>query len=250
MRLFAKPIFASLLILSLHTSYAQAAEATAPVTHAELGGLIREYLMDHPEVIVDALEAMQKKEMERAASKASEAVVANKKIIYDDAFTPVIGAKNAPLTIVEFSDYNCSACKFMFGPLERLMKEDNGKVRLLIKEFPIFGAQSEALAALGLAAYQIDKDHYVEFHSAMMKSPGHVTEAKVDATLTEAGYTPQEVRARAAKDDIKKALARTQALGEAMAIRGTPTLIVGDEVVPHALDFDGLSAKVAEQLKK
>jgi protein-disulfide isomerase len=229
---------------------AHAKDASAPVTRGEMDGLIRDYLLDHPEVIVDALESMQRKEMEKASEKAAEAVKEHSKVVYDDKMTPVVGEAKAPVTIVEFSDYNCSACKFMFNTLDRVMKEDKGKVRLLVKEFPIFGEQSNELASIGIAAYQVDASKYFAFHSAMMKAPGKADETKVNAALKAAGYDAAKVRERAKADDVRQAIERNHALGQAMGVRGTPTLIVGDEVVPHALDYDGLQEKIAKQAKK
>ncbi|MBY0355831.1 MAG: DsbA family protein [Rickettsiales bacterium] len=222
---------------------------STPVTHGELGGLVRQYLLDHPEVIVDALEVMQRQENEKSSLKAADAVQKNRKQVYNDPLTPIVGKADALLTIVEFSDYNCSACKFMFTALDRLMKEDGDKVRLLVKEFPIFGEASEQMAAIGIAAYQIDKPKYQAFHSALMKAAGRTDDAKVDAALTFAGYNASEVRERAKQKDIAKAIEQNHALGQAMGIRGTPTLIIGDEVVPHALDYDTLKEKVEAQNK-
>lgn len=239
----------ALFFLSASVSFA-APDASAPVTRGELDGLIRQYMLDHPEVIVDALEVMQRKEQEKSSAKAAEAVQENREIVYEDAMTPAVGDASAPVTIVEFSDYNCSACKFMFNSLERLMKEDKGKIRLLVKEFPIFGAQSEELARIGIAANKVDAAKYFAFHSAMMKTTGRLDTAKVDEALKTAGYDVKAVRDRASQKDVTEAIARNLALGQTMGIRGTPTLIIGDEVVPHALEFSDLREKVAEQAAK
>ena len=242
-------LFSVLALLILPASLAFAAP-DAPITRGELDGLIRQYLLDHPETIVDALESMQRKEQEVSSAKAEEAVQKHKDVVYDDSMTPVIGAAKAPVTVVVFSDYNCSACKFMFEALEQVMKDDAGKTRLLIKEFPIFGAKSDELASIGIAAYKIDGEKYFAFHAAMMKAPGRADAAKVDAALTTAGYDVQAVRDRATKQDIKDAIQRNHALGQAMGVRGTPTLIVGDEVVPHALNYSALKEKINEQAAK
>ncbi len=244
----------TILFLALCVTFSSAATADATrnkaVTRGELDGLIRQYLLDNPQVIVDALEGMQRQEMEKASAEAAKVVKENTQVVYSDAFTPSVGPKNAAVTIVEFSDYNCSACKFMFNAIDRLLKEQKGKVRLLIKEFPIFGAQSHELAAIAIAANQLDADKYFAFHSTLMREPGRLDANKIDAALTNAGYDPKAVRARAEKDDIKAAIARNLGLGEKLGLRGTPTLIVGDEVVPHALDFETLSTKVSAQSKR
>lgn len=246
MRLFP----ALLAVFLLFPPLVQAKASSAPVMRGELDGLIRDYLLDHPEVIVDALESIQRKEMEKASEKAIEAVKENSKVVYEDEMTPVVGDAEAAITIVEFSDYNCSACKFMFNTLERVMKEDEGKVRLLVKEFPIFGEESNELASIGIAAYQVNPSKYFAFHSALMKAPGKTDKVKVDSALKSAGYDTEKVRKRAKADDIRQAIERNHALGQAMGVRGTPTLIVGDEVIPHALDYDGLQEKISQQAKK
>lgn len=239
----------TLFLMPLSASYA-GPNASKPVTQGELDGLIRQYLLDHPEVIVDALEGMQRKEMEETAAKASKVVSENKATVYEDALSPTVGSPKAPVTIVEFSDYNCSACKFMFNAIERVIKEQKGQVRLLVKEFPIFGAQSHELAGIAIAANILDPENYFVFHSALMKEPGRLDATKVDNALMAAGYDPQSVRVRAKEEDVMKAIERNLSLGEKLGVRGTPTLIVGDEFVPHALDFETLSSKVAAQAKK
>jgi protein-disulfide isomerase len=238
-----------LVIMPLSVSYARA-NASRPVTQGELDGLIRQYLLDHPEVIVDALEGMQRKEMKEASAKASKIVSENTSAVYEDILSPSVGNPKAPVTIVEFSDYNCSACKFMFNAIERVMKEQKGQVRLLVKEFPIFGAQSHELAGIAIAANKLDPKNYFAFHSALMKEPGRLDATKVDNALMASGYDPESVRARAKEEDIMKAIERNLSLGEKLGVRGTPTLIVGDEFVPHALDFEALNRKVSAQAKK
>lgn len=217
-----------------------------PVVHKnELPGLIKQYLMDNPNVIIDAVQQAEKKAQE-AESRESEAAVARFKDQIIDANAPTIGKPDAKVTIVEFYDYNCSACKFMFHAIDQLHKEGLGDTRIVFKEFPIFGEQSELLARMAIAVNRLDKDKFFDFHAGMMKFKGHPEDAQIEELVNSIGLKISDVRKEADSEKVRAIVDRNKQLGAALKIGGTPFVIVNGKVVPHALDYDGLKQYINE----
>ena len=243
-----KPTSLFLATLLAATPAFSATSPTAPVTHAEFEKMVHDYLVEHPEVIVEAVESMQKREEKKAGEKASQAVKTNQAEIYDGKDTPSYGDKaTAEVTIVEFFDYNCGVCKNMFGALDKLAKDPTAKVRVLFKEFPIFGQPSEELAKIALAVNRLAPSKYYEFHSALMRLPGHADNDMIVSLLKSLGLDPVKVKEIAARPDIAAVIDKNHEIGEQLGIKGTPTLIIGDEVVPHALSFKEMIIKIVQQ---
>ena len=129
---------ASLVVLSLLLGSSLATGASAAdaksVTHEELGGLIRDYLNKNPEVIIESVALYQKKEQEAGLKETRAAILANKDAVYNNPAIPAIGDKGAKVSVVEFFDYNCSACKYMFTVLDRQVKAKDKDVRIIFME--------------------------------------------------------------------------------------------------------------------
>ena len=210
------------------------------VTKEEFGGMVRNYLLENPRVIIDAVEKIQKEEMAKEMSGTKEAIKANYKAIYDNPNHGTIGDKSAKVAIVEFFDYNCSACKFMFKPLDALRQAGLKDIRIIFVEYPIFGDESKALARIALAVNQLIPAKYYEFHGKMMEHKGKI-DANVAYSYAESvGLKRADLQKELANEKYSKILADNAKIGEALKLRGTPFLIIGDEPVPSALDEAGL----------
>lgn len=206
------------------------------VTKNELGELIREYLVNNPEVIIESMTAYQTKQQEAGTKAARDAINANKDSIYHKKTDPFVGDKNASVIIVEFFDYNCSACKYMFKSLDALVKEGLKDTKIVFKEFPIFGETSQKLAKIGLALYAVAPDKYYDFHAKMMAHKGTSDVETAYAYAKEVGVSQQKLEAELSSGNYATLQEEAASLGETLQIRGTPFLIIGEEPVPHAID--------------
>lgn len=218
-------------------------QATAePVQKEELGELVREYLIENPSIIQEVMVAYQKQAQDEGLKLQRMAVKDHKNLIYGQEIDPKTG--KGGITIVEFFDYNCSACKYMFKSLDTLVQDDNVDVNIIFKEFPIFGEESEKLARLGLALNTLAPETYYAFHKKMMLHGGKLDVATAFDYATELGISRDDLEKELAKPKYSEALLTMKDLGNKLAVRGTPFLIIGDEPVPHAVEETDLRARV------
>jgi len=225
--------------------------ATAPasqggfITRQELPALVRDALMNDPNMIMDAVKKFKEQQAAEARKKAQEALVKNKEAVFNDASAPSLGdAKTADVTIVEFFDYHCGYCRHLLPDLTKLYKED-GKLRVVFKEFPILSDDSTAAARAALAVNRIAKDKYFDYHTALMKHEGKYDEKSLLDIGKKLGIATDKLKTEMAKPEITAELDRTRALAEELGIRGTPAVIIGDELSPGAVPFEEMKKMVA-----
>jgi protein-disulfide isomerase len=235
MRSYFTAMTALAFVLTSHIATAQ------PVEKEELGGLIKEYLRENPEVIIDSVELYQKKMQAESMEKSKTAISSQMKAIYDNPNHARIGKKDAPVTIVEFFDYNCSACKYMFSPLDKLEKAGLKDVQVIFVEYPIFGEKSENLSKIALAVHTLEPNKYYEFHGKMMTHKGNVSPDQAYGFAKEIGVDREKIEKELTQPRYNEILKENAALGDTLQIRGTPFMIIGGEPVPHALDDKALA---------
>lgn len=235
-------------VIAVPTATAGAAPSiadTTPVTRQELPGLIKDALMNNPEMIMEAVDKMRAKQQAEAEKKTQEAVAANKEALYNDPGSPVIGnAKGADITIVEFFDYHCGYCKHMLPVISQLVKDDP-KVRVIFKEFPILSDDSVKAARAAIAVNRLAKDKYFAFHSGLMESKGKFDEQALTEIATKAGVDAAAMLKEMAKDDITAELDKSRKLGELLGVRGTPAIVMNDHFLPGAVDLENFKKMIA-----
>ncbi len=219
--------------------------ASGPVTRQELPALIKEVLMNEPEMVMDAVKKLREKQQAEAKKKTDTAIAANKEALLNDADTPSIGEKTADITVVEFFDYHCGYCKHMLPVITQLTSEDK-KVRVVFKEFPILSEDSVTAARAALAVNRIAKDKYFAFHSALMKHEGAFDEKSLMDIAKKQGISADALKAEMAKPEVTAALDKSRKLGEEIGVRGTPALIVGNHFMPGAADLDTMKKSIAD----
>jgi protein-disulfide isomerase len=222
-----------------------AGEMTA-AQRAAIEGIIHDYLMNNPDVLIEALRGAQDKLSRDADTKASKAVTDHRGEIFDDPAAPIGGNPRGDVTIVEFFDYRCPYCKQVLPSLQTLLKEDH-QLRFVYKEMPVLGAPSVVAAHAALAAERQGK--YEAFHTAMMGTKGQITEDTVYRVAGSVGLDLDQLKRDMAAPEIKQALKANLALADALNIRGTPGFIVGNRIVPGALDLDALKNMIADARK-
>ena len=212
----------------------------------EIGRVAHDYLLAHPEVIRDAIQALQAKEEAAKAGLQSEAVTGNKDKIFADPAAPFAGNPVGDVTIVEFFDYKCPYCKQVSPALKELLQTDKG-LKLVFKEFPILGEPSVLAARAALAAAKQGK--YVAFHEAMMAHRGALDLTSIATVAAGIGLDAEKLVADMKSEEIEQQLTDNHALAMALSVRSTPTFIIGDKVLPGALSIDQLRELITDYRK-
>lgn len=221
---------------------AQAGDIT-PAQRQEIDAIIHDYLMKNPQVLIDAIKAAEDKLTHDADTKASQAVDAHRREIFDDPTTPVAGNPKGDVAIAEFFDYRCPYCKKVEPDLEALLKSDP-KLRIVLKEFPILGPVSVTASQAALAAQRQGK--YDAFHDAMMSARGNITDDTVYQVARSVGLDVDKLKHDMASPEVAQAVKSNMTLADALEVHGTPAFIIGDRVVPGAVDLSELKKYVAE----
>lgn len=239
-------LVALLLLAVALVPAARAGEALTPAQKQAIDTMIHDYLLAHPEVIIEALQAYEQKQAEAEAAQQREAIIRHEDALLHDAGDPVGGNPQASLTVVEFFDYKCPYCKSVADPFLQTVEAD-GNVRIVFKEFPILGESSVYAARAALAADKQGK--YVAMHRGLMALKGELSEAAVFGLAEKVGLDLDRLRVDMESPEIDQQIARTHELARALSIRGTPAFIIGDELVPGAMSMDDLKAMLAEARK-
>jgi len=240
--------FALVLALAVFASPAPGnAESFTSAQKQELDQIIHDYLQQHPEAILESVKAMQAKSEAETAARQRKTIVDRRQEIFADPDSAVGGNPKGDVTLVEFFDYRCPYCKQIEPSLDALIKED-GKLRVVYKEFPILGPPSVFASRAAIAARKQGK--YDAFHSRMMAFKGAIDSDAVLKVATAAGLDLDRLKTDMAAPEIDKIIQRNYALAEALAIDGTPGLIVGDDLAVGAVDLDTLRKMIAAARKK
>jgi protein-disulfide isomerase len=218
----------------------------SPTQRQAIEGIIHDYLMQNPDVLIEALRGAEDKLNRDADAKATKVLSNRRSEIFDDPATPIGGNPQGDVTIVEFFDYRCPYCKQVLPSLQTLLKEDRN-LRFLYKEMPVLGPASVVAAHAALAAQRQGK--YEAFHTAMMGTKGQITEDTVYKVANSVGLDVDRLKQDMTAPEIEQALKANLALADALNIRGTPGFIIGNHITPGALDLDALKDLIAEARK-
>lgn len=230
----------------------QVADASAgPVDPAEkvrIETIVRDYLMNNPEIMMDVQNALEIKLEAKRSAQMAGALKEQGANLYKAASSPSVGTADANVTVVEFFDYNCGYCRRAMPDIVKLTTEDP-KVKLVFKEFPIFGADSEAAAKVALAASKQGK--YWEVHKGLFEHEGKLNEEAALSVAQGLGLDMTKLKADMDSPETQKELDDTKQLAESLGIQGTPHFFVGEKVIPGAPEdlFDQLQTRIADVRK-
>ena len=211
----------------------------------ELGGIIREYLVSHPEVLQEAMAELEKRQTLAEAEKNKAAVKSNAATLFDSSHQVIVGNPQGDVTLVEFFDYNCGYCKRALSDMLELMKDD-GKLRVVLKEFPVLGPGSIEAAQVAVAARMQDKSgkKYLDFHQRLLGGRGQADRAHALAAAKDAGFDMTRIEKDSTSPEVKATIEENMKLAEQLGLNGTPSYVVGNEVVVGAVGLDALKEKV------
>jgi protein-disulfide isomerase len=233
------------LALAVASAPAARADSLTPAQKTEFGAFIREYLVSHPEVLREAIEALDKRDKQVAEDTRRKAVVDDANQIYRSKFQGDVGNPQGQTTLVEYFDYNCHFCKGALPDIARLMKEDPN-LHVVLKDFPVLGPGSvEAARVASAARNQLPGERFWDFHNKLLGLHGPVGKKEALGVAKEMGLDMDRLQKDMDSPDINNGLKETLAVADQLQINGTPTFIVGDSVVVGAVGYNDLKAKLS-----
>jgi protein-disulfide isomerase len=207
--------------------------------------IIRDYLIRHPEVLQEAIGELEKRQQAAEAEKHRGAVKEHAQTLFNSPRQVTVGNPQGDVTMVEFFDYNCSYCKRALADMMELIKSDP-KLKIVLKEFPVLGPTSVEAAQVGVAVRMQDKSgkKYLDFHQRLLNGRGQVDKARAIAAAKEVGLDIARLEKDIASDEVRATLTENFKLAEALGMNGTPSYVVGEDVVVGAVGFEALKDKV------
>jgi protein-disulfide isomerase len=224
--------------------YATAAAATGD--RGNLGKSIRDYLMANPEVLVEAMQELERRQDSQRDAIAQKGVSENQAELYKDPDSPVGGNPNGDVVVVEFNDYQCPYCKRAYQALKSVAGAD-GRVKIVYKDIPILGEASKVAALAALAAARQNK--HGALHSALMEYSGKLDQDKIFEIAAGVGLDRALLEKDMADPKLKQIIDRNMMLASALGVRGTPAFVIGKQFVPGAIDADALRQLIADARK-
>jgi protein-disulfide isomerase len=241
------PFLAALLALPLTLSSATqtSAQSFTGDQRSEIESIVKEYLLSHPELLQDVMAELEKRQTLAEAEKHRAAVKEHSAAIYSSPHQVTLGNPQGDVTVVEFFDYNCGYCKRAMADMLDLLKND-GKIKFVLKEFPVLGEGSVQAAQVAAAVRMQDKGgkKYLEFHQKLLGGRGAADKTRALAVAKEVGLDVARIEKDMAGDEVKAQIEESFKLAEALGLNGTPSYVVGPEVVVGAVGLNALKEKV------
>jgi len=220
-----------------------------PLTDAQKAAvkeLVREYILEHPEIINEAIEVLDARAAKGKDDQRKAVISSRRQELYNPAEGTIIGNPKGDVTVVEFFDYNCGYCKSMHQTLKDFLKQDT-KVRVVLKEYPILGPASLTASKAALASRKQGK--YAPFHVALLDHKGALTDASVMEIAGKVGLDVAQLQNDMKDNALTDILVKNHNLAAELGIDGTPSLIIGDAFIPGAIAKEKLVELVATARK-
>jgi protein-disulfide isomerase len=221
------------------------AQSISDSQRTEIERIIRDYLIRNPEVLQEAIAELEKKHATADAEKHKAAVSDNAELLFNSPHPVVVGNPQGDVTFVEFFDYNCGYCKRALEDMMALMKADP-KLKVVLKEFPVLGPGSVEAARVSTAVRMQDKTgkKYLEFHQKLLAGRGQADKARAMAVAKEVGLDVARLERDMASEETRISLEESFRLAEKLGLNGTPSYVIGSDVVIGAVGLAALKEKV------
>jgi protein-disulfide isomerase len=210
----------------------------------EVEAIIKDYLVKHPEVLRDALSSLEKMQAQEETSKQSSIISENHKVIFDSPRGPSFGNTKGDVTLVEFFDYNCGYCKHALGDVTKLVQDDP-KLKVVLKEFPVLGPGSVDAAKVAVAVRMQDTSgKCCDFHKRLLGERGEANKERALQAAKDAGFDMARIKKDMESPEVNNTIRESMGIAQALGINGTPTFIIGNEMVVGAMGYDALKNKI------
>lgn len=209
----------------------------------EIGQIVREYLLANPELMIEVQQALEAKEAAQASARIAQTLSESNEALFNNPSDPVFGNSEGDVAVVEFFDYNCGFCRRGLPDMEFILANDKD-VKFVLKEFPIFGPNSAAVHTVAIAFHSIAPEKYYDYHVKMLRQEGQIDESRALEIAEGEGIDMDALNAAMQNPGIIDSFRQTDALASGLGITGTPSYVIGDEVVVGALGKDVLIEKI------
>lgn len=220
-----------------------APQAVATLDPKVLNPMIESYLMSDPTILQRLSGALDTQLSQAARDKSTQVIATMKDAIFNDPNQVVLGNPKGDVTLVELFDYNCSYCRGALPDMASLLAEDPN-LRIVLKEFPILSNESIDAARVAVLVNEADVDYWA-FHEALFTSRGQVDKKAALAAAADLGLSPVNLELQMKEPDVSKAIQTSYDIAKALDITGTPTYIIGNEVIPGAVGLGELKQRIA-----
>jgi len=224
---------------------AASAQSFSDTQRGDIESIVRNYLIAHPEVLEEAMSELSKRQAVAEAEKHEASVTTNADKIFNSPRGVVLGNKDGDVNFVEFFDYNCGYCKRAMADMLDLMKADP-KLKVVLKEFPVLSQGSVEAAQVAVAVRMQDPTgkKYLDFHQRLLGGRGQADKAHAMAAAKEAGLDTARIEKDLASPEVRATLEENLKLAEAMGMNGTPSYVIGKQVVIGAVGLESLKEKI------
>jgi len=221
------------------------AQSFSDSQRGDIETIVRDYLLAHPEVLEEAMAELNKRQTTAEAEKQKASVATNAETIFNSPRGVVLGNKDGDVSFVEFFDYNCGYCKRAMADMLDLMKTDP-KLKVVLKEFPVLSQGSIEAAQVAVAVHMQDPSgkKYLDFHQKLLGGRGAADKARAMAAAKEAGLDTARIEKDLASPEVRATIEENFKLAEAMGMNGTPSYVIGKQVVIGAVGLDNLREKI------
>ncbi len=230
---------ASALALSLIAGTAAAQE----MDRGEIEKIVREYILQNPEIISEALTELDHREKEAAEAARQQVLNDSADVLFNSTRQVVLGNPEGSVTMVEFFDYNCGYCKRAHGDMAKLINEDSD-LKIVLKEFPVLGQGSVEAAQVAVAVNSVAPEKYAEFHETLLLSRGQANRASALKAAADTGIQESELLAAMETDEAGQTIEEVYSIANRLGLTGTPSYVIGNEVVMGAVGYDQLRTKL------
>ncbi len=237
------PVLAFAATLAVWAAPSAMAQVFSTTQRSAIESIVRDYLISHPEVLQEAMVELEKRQTAAEAAKHQAAVRDHATALFSSSRQVVLGNPKGNVTFVEFFDYNCGYCKRAMADMLDLLQTDSN-LKVVLKEFPVLGPGSVEAAQVAVAVRMQAPDKYLEFHKKLLGGRGAADKARALAVAKDVGLDMAQLERDMKSPEVKKTIEEDFKLADALGLNGTPSYVIGKDVVVGAVGLAALKEKI------
>ncbi len=246
-RFFLTPALGMFLAMATWLGDTPAATAQSGLDKEEIGKIVREYLLENPELLLEIQTALQTKQEAELLETQKRYITANQDRLQNGKLQINFGSPEAEVTVVEFFDYNCGYCKRAIADMQKLMAED-ANIRFVLKEFPVLGADSIEAAQASMAFGKLKPALHGRFHIELLEMEGIKNAERAMELAEQLGVSREEMTETMKNPEINDAIREAYELADGLGISGTPSYVAGERVIFGAVGYNQLREALDSQV--